>query len=87
MTIWLREELAKLHAQFSTVKIRMGFDEDVNAFIVEITPKEEYNNNNALDQKILTIYQDFICKNPKTGLVFISDDSILADFATLSEMY
>lgn len=74
---FIKEKLELLANAFKTITIRYAYNHAINTHIVELTPEEEYYNNNALDKCWIPISLEFKRLFENEDITFISSDSIL----------
>ncbi len=72
------EELAK---DFPAIQIVYAYNQYAETHIVQLTPQNEYYNNDALDNAWIEIVKDFQHSFPFENISFVSDDSDLISVA------
>lgn len=75
---YIEKELKTLAEHFPSVQIRYSFNKKIETHIVELTPIEEYNNNEQLDKYWISISLQFHKAFPNEEICFVSSDSSLA---------
>lgn len=75
---FLKNELQNVADRFPTVHIKYGYNQIIEAHIVELLPLVEYNTNSELDKAWIPISLKFNETFRDEEVVFISSDSSLS---------
>ncbi|UPK66584.1 hypothetical protein [Chitinophaga filiformis] len=75
---FIKEKLALLANAFKTIAIKYAYNDVINTHVVELTPVNEYYNNEALDKYWIPISLDFKRLFENEDITFISSDSLLS---------
>lgn len=74
---FIKEKLALLANDFKTITIKYAYNGAINTHVVELTPVNEYYNNEVLDKCWIPISLDFKRLFENEDITFISSDSML----------
>lgn len=73
---FLIKELNRLYKEIKGIKIKYQFDEIINAHLVEVLPKDIFENNENYIKLENAIYSKFKRKFSDEEILFISEDSL-----------
>lgn len=74
---FIKEKLTLLADDFKMITIKYAYNGAINAHVVELTPVNEYYNNEVLDKCWIPISLDFKRLFENEDITFISSDSLL----------
>jgi hypothetical protein len=74
---YIKKRLEQISESYPGVTFRYGFDRTADVHIVEITPQNEYDNNNTLNDEWIDLSIEILSKYPDELVSFVSADSIL----------
>jgi hypothetical protein len=76
---FLNKRLSDLAADFPQISLRYCYNKRIDSFIVEITPKSEFEHNDKLDEAWILIVDDFMKEFPYEDITFVSTGSTLME--------
>ncbi len=71
---FIKTRLQKLANLFPELQIRYAFDTIADIHVVELTPRDLYDNNAELDAEWMKISLDALTEYPNELISFVTDD-------------